>query len=145
MSKFNLFVTFDGAFNKKVQKNNYIAGQDLAEYLAKRLEEQSFIINSIENIEYAFLIKCLSGKIEYEIMVSLDSIYNRYWEITFKPRYGFIQKLFGKNEDEELGYLLKSVNDILEKDNSIFDIRWYKYYGDQNVIKNKKYSTNPLE
>ena len=54
MSKFNLFVTFDGAFNKKVQKNNYIAGQDLAEYLAKRLEEQSFIINSIENIEYAF-------------------------------------------------------------------------------------------
>lgn len=146
MSKFNLFVTFDAPFDKGIQDEEpNIAGEDLARYLADELTSQGFEIKSVENVEFAFEIICLSGTIEYEVMVGLDVIHNKWWEVAVKQKYGFFAKLFGKNEDEELGNLLKSLDKILKSNTSVKDIKWYRSYSDVDSLKNKKHFNSPVE
>jgi len=138
-------VTFEGPFKKEASDNNYTVGEDLADYLVEGLKERGFEIKSVEDVEFAFLIKCISGTIKYEIMVGLDSIYNRYWEVSLNPRYGFFSRLLGQIEEKELEELLKGIHTVLKLNSSIVGIRWYKSYGDQDSIKNKDYSTYPVD
>lgn len=146
MPNFNLFVTFDAPFNKEIQEEEpNIAGEDLSGYLAEELTKKGFLINKVENIEYAFEVKCMSGSIEYEIMVGLDVVYKKWWEVVVKPKYGFLAKLFGKNEDQELGSLLNGINDILKGNTLVTDIKWYRQYSDIDSLKNKKFFNSPAE
>lgn len=140
-------MTFDAPFNKKIQQDEEynIAGEDLANYLAEELIKRGFLVNKVENIEFAFEIKCMSGTIEYEIMVALDVLYHERWEIAVQPRYGFWARLFGKNEDQELGGLLNGINDILKENASVTDIKWYRQYSNPDSLKNKKFFNSPVE
>ncbi len=144
MPKFNVFVTFEAPFSKVVQRDYHIVGGDLAGYLAENLKQRGFVVKSAQNIEYAFEIKCLSGQIEYGMTIGLDTVYNKRWEVAVQPRYNFLDKLFGKNEDKELSDLLNTVDAILHSDQAISDIKWYKSYNDPDSLKHKPYFEGPV-
>ncbi len=71
-----------------------------------------------------------SGSIEYPIMVCRSIQNDDYWEISCPRTLGFFARLFGKSENSELQNLVNTLDEILQADKTIADIKWYSDYDD---------------
>lgn len=122
------FVRFKGDFKKEVQDE--IPGRDLAEFLAEQLRNKNHAVHSVENDEIWFTVNAASGSIEYPLMVCQSSTNDDYWEISCPRTLGFFARIRGKSEDTELQNLVNTLDEILQDEKTITDIKWYSDYLD---------------
>ena len=61
--------------------------------------------------------------------------------MNFQRTVGFLQKLFGQNEENEIKELSLAIDSALRKNVNINEIRWYLVYNDN---PEKKYYANPV-
>ena len=121
-------VKFKGEFKKEFK--NEIPGKDLADFLALHLRQKYYVVNSVENDEIWFTVNVVSGSIEYSLMVSHSAMEDDYWEISCPRTLRFFARLRGKSEDAELQSLLNALDEILQEEKTITDIKWYSDYSD---------------
>ena len=122
-------VRFKGDFKKEKVKGE-LPGRDVAEFIAGRLREKNFPVQSVENEEIWFTVNVVSGSIEYPLMVCQSSINADYWEISCPQTLGFFARLFGKSEDAEMQNLTDALDGILQGEKTITDIKWYSDYAE---------------
>lgn len=128
MKKINNHVRFKGGFKKKLKDE--FPGRDLAEYIADHFRQKDFAVDSVEYTEPWFTVNVLSGSIEYPLMVSHSAMEEDFWEISCPCTLGFLARLRGKSEDTELQNLVNALDEILQDDETITDIKWFSDYED---------------
>ncbi len=119
-------VRFKGDFKKEFKDE--FPGRDLAEFIAEQLRQKNYVVNSVEYEEPWFTVNVVSGSIEYPLMVSRSVMEDDYWEISCPRTLRFFARLLGKSEDAELQSLVKILDEILQKEKTITDIKWYSDY-----------------
>ena len=123
------FVRFKAPFAKEVKEE--IPGRDLAQFLAEQLQAKGLAVRPVENDEISFTVNVTSGSIEYPVMVCISTEDEEYWEINCPCTLGTFARLFGKSEDAELKNLTDTLDDILQNEKTITDIKWYGDYFDR--------------
>jgi hypothetical protein len=121
-------VRFKGDFKKEFKDE--FPGRDLAEFIAEQLREIELVVNSVEYEELWFTVNVVSGSIKYPLMVSRSSMEDDYWEISCPRTLGFFARLCGRSEDTELKNLISALEEILQNEKRITDIKWYSDYSD---------------
>lgn len=121
-------VRFKGAFKKEFKDE--FPGRDLAEFIAEQLRQKNYVVNSVEYEELWFTVNVLSGSIEYPLMVSRSAMKEDYWEISCQRTLRFFARLCGKSEDTEMQNLVNTLDEILQDEKTITDIKWYSDYSD---------------
>ena len=121
-------VRFKGRFKKELKDE--FPGRDLAEYIADRFRQKDFAVNSVEYEELWFTVNVVSGSIEYPLMVSPSATEEDLWEISCPRTLGFFSRIRGKSEDAELQNLVNALDEILQDDETITDIKWFSDYED---------------
>ena len=142
MKKINNHVRFKGGFKKKLKDE--FPGRDLAEYIADHFRQKDFAVDSVEYTEPWFTVNVLSGSIEYPLMVSHSAMEEDFWEISCPRTLGFFARLRGKSEDAELQSLVDVLDDILQDDETITDVKWFSDYEDLTDDYIKKPATKHL-
>jgi hypothetical protein len=121
-------VRFKGQFKKEFKDE--FPGRDLAEFITERLRQENCVVNSVEYTEPWFTVNVVSGSIEYPLMVSHSAMEGDYWEISCPRTLGFFARLRGKSEDAELQSVVNALDEILQDEETITDIKWYGDYSD---------------
>ena len=121
-------VRFKGEFKKEFKDE--FPGRDLAELIAEKLRQKNYVVNSVEYEEPWFTVNVVSGSIEYPLMVSRSAMEEDYWEISCPRTLRFFARLRGKSEDTELQNLVNTLDEILQDEKTIKDIKWYSDYSD---------------
>ena len=105
-----------------------IPGRELADFLHNGLKSHGFEVSEIENVEPLFSIKCKSGQLTYEILVSLydPDAEQPIWVIECPCKLGILAKLMGKKEDEELRTILAGIYSALSQKDKVWEMRWFK-------------------
>lgn len=121
-------VRFKGEFKKEFKDE--FPGRDLAEFIAERLRQKNYAVNSVEYEEPWFSVNVVSGSIEYPLMVSHSAMEDDYWEVSCPRTLGFFARLRGKSEDAELQNVVNALDEILQDEETITDVKWYGDYLD---------------
>jgi len=121
-------VRFKGEFKKEFKDE--FPGRDLAEFIAEQLRQKNYVVNSVEYEEPWFTVNVVSGSIEYPLMVSRSAMEEDYWEISCPRTLKFFARLRGKSEDTEMQSLVNVLDEILQDEKTITDIKWYSDYSD---------------
>jgi len=121
-------VRFKGEFKKEFKDE--FRGRDLAEFIAERLRQKNYVVNSVEYEEPWFTVNVVSGLIEYPVMVSHSAMEDRYWEVSCPRTLGFFARFRGKSEDAELQNVVNALDEILQDEKTITDVKWYGDYSD---------------
>ena len=121
-------VRFKGEFKKEFKDE--FPGRDLAEFIAEKVRQKNCVVNSVEYTEPWFTVNVVSGEIEYPLMVSHSAMEEDYWEISCPHTLRFFARLRGKSEDAELQNLVNTLDEILQDEKTITDIKWFSDYSD---------------
>jgi len=124
----NTYVRFKGPFSKDTKEE--LLGVDLAEFLFEKLRQRGLSVRPVKKTEIPPTVNVTSGSIEYRLIVC-PSIYDpSYWEIDCPRTIGFIGRLFGKSEEDELGTLVNAIAEILRDEEVITHVKWYSDYSE---------------
>jgi hypothetical protein len=119
-------VRFKDEFNKEF-KEEY-PGRDLAEFVVDQLRKKSFTVSPVVYEDPWFSVKVVSGLIEYPLVISHSAIEEDYWEISCPRTLGKSASFHGKSEEKELQNIVSALNDILQNEQAITDIKWFDDY-----------------
>jgi hypothetical protein len=100
-------------------------GRDVAEPLARSLEQRGLGPIVLDESDYAFAFSCKIGGRAFDVKVGLVDDGVRQWLVTSDSMLGCVRRLFGAKDDEEHLRLLKAIDDILRSDPGVSSIRWY--------------------
>ena len=64
----------------------------------------------------------------YKVCVSYDWVQEGWWEVFWAPTLGFVQRLRGQSESDELRRLASAVSQALNSLPGIQERRWYPDY-----------------
>ncbi len=104
-------------------------GEPIVEHLLRLLPTAGVEVLSHEDVQYAHELRCQVGARVYEVCVSYDGVQQGWWEVFWAPTLGFVRRLLGQSEDDELRRLALAVSQALDSLPGIQERRWYPSYG----------------
>lgn len=126
------YVRLDTTLQKPATDGSSSGAGELADIVYKGLTALGFQPTTPTDDEFAHFLRCKSGNYEYEIMIAFDFVDEKTWEISCSTNLGFIAKLFGKSEQQELGSLINAISQILQSDARVISMKWNPRFGDRS-------------
>ena len=141
--------TFDPTFPPSTwlpMKRERVPGRELAELIQSGLSQRGFNAEEVSYEEPFYVTRCRSGNYRYEI---LSYIYDpdeagAVWVVECAPQLGLWAKLMGKTEAQELGAVLKAINETLRGDSRVKEGRWFTKLP-ASPFAAEKYGRSPTE
>jgi len=103
-------------------------GGAIVEHLRNALPTLGVQVLNHEDVEYAHELSCRVGARIYLVCVSYDWVQEGWWEVFWHPTLGFLQRMLGQSEDDELKRLGLAVAHALDSLPAIQERRWYPKY-----------------
>src|SRR5512136_364704 len=100
-------------------------GQAIVAHLLDTLPRFGVQILGHEDVEYAHDLRCRVGPRVYVVSVSYDWVQQGWWEVFWEPALGFLKRLLGQSEDNELRRLALAVSQALDSLPGVQEKRWY--------------------
>jgi hypothetical protein len=104
-------------------------GGEIVSHLVKALPSHGVLVGRHEDVEYAHELVCRVQSRMYIVSVSYDWVAKGWWEIFWYPNLGWLRRLLGASEEDELRLLATAVSSALDRLPGIQEKRWYPVYG----------------
>jgi hypothetical protein len=100
-------------------------GEPIVAHLLSALPTLGVQVLDHEDVEYAHELHCRVGARVYAVSVSYDWVQQGWWEVFWEPTLGFVRRLLGQSEEEELRRLALAVSQALDSLPGVQEKRWY--------------------
>ncbi len=124
------FMRFKGGFGYPTEDGSHEDLESIlnepALFLSEELKKQGIKCSLPEWGGYDYEMRCPVGDREYRVSLCFDYVRWEWFEVSYVPTLGFLAKLLGNDETEEMEKLSKSISAAFESRSGITDIRWYE-------------------
>jgi hypothetical protein len=103
-------------------------GEPIVTHLMSVLPRLGVAVLKDEDVQYAHELECQVGSRVYKVCVAYDWVQGGWWEVFWAPTLGFLGKLRGQSEDDELARLASALSSALDSLPGVQERRWYPTY-----------------
>ncbi len=137
----NTFAVFKTTYPLDFESN--LPGREIAEDLVRALRDKGFRAEDPKEFDPFYDVTCKSGEIEYHLMVGLYYSDQGAWVVHCPRKYGFLKRIFGATEENEIGRLLDAIHGFLRENNAVSELRWFREKIPSDPFKTKTFAVGP--